>query len=483
MDPVRLDGLALSCVDIEAIGAGRPVSLTAAGRERAAASHRAGRIASTRRPVYGQTTGVGANRSVSVSVSEAAEGAHVLRLLRSHATSAGELRAPRRVRAMVAIRLQQLAAGGSGIDPAVLDGLAAMLAADALPAVREYGSVGTGDLPALATTALALAGESPTARPLPFVVAFGPADGLGFLSSNAATLADAALALVGLRRLADAALDVAAMSFTALRGNHEAVAEAVERATPFVGAITVARRLRRLLSGLAGARIQDPFALRTLPQVFGALMDALDHAQQVVERMVSAPAENPLFLADGTVVHHGAFQSTYLQQALDGVALALARVAASGLSRLSALFEPGLTGLPAFLADGPSGSSGLMSCEYVAASALGQLRALAVPAGLQSVSLSRGAEEDASFSSLAAAQLLAAADPWRVALSAELLAAVRALRMTGGPLPVLIADRLHRCAGLGAPGEDRDLTGELALGQTVLDTWASESSQPDGGND
>ena len=483
MDPVPLDGLALSCADIEAIAAGRPVTLTAAGRERAAVSHRVGRSLAGRLPVYGQTTGVGANRSVTVPVarSGADDGGHVLRLLRSHATSAGELRPPDRVRALLAVRLHQLAAGGSGVDPTVLDGLAAMLAADALPAVREYGSVGTGDLCALATTALALAGESPTSRPLPFVVTFGSADGLGFLSSNAATLADAALAVVRLRKLADAALDVAAMSFTALRGNPQAVAEAVQRATPFPGAVAVARRLRRLLDGLEpGARIQDPFALRTLPQVFGPLVDALDRAEDVVRTMVSAPAENPLFLAPGadgiqaTVVHHGAFQAIYLQQALDAVGGALARVAASGLARLGAMFDPGLTGLPAFLADGPAGSSGLMGCEYVAASALGQLRALALPAGLQSVSLSRGAEEDASFASLAAVQLLAAAGPWQVVLSAELLAATRAVRMSDRRPPPAIADRMRRCAGLGAPGDDRDLTAELQLGQTVLDTWVSD---------
>ena len=85
--------------------------------------------------------------------------AQSLRLLRSHATSSGERRSTRRVRAMLTIRLNQLAADGNGIRPEVLDALAEMIAADALPPVREGGSVGTADLAALATTALVLAGE------------------------------------------------------------------------------------------------------------------------------------------------------------------------------------------------------------------------------------------------------------------------------------------------------------------------------------
>ncbi len=128
-----------------------------------------------------------------------------LQLLRSHATSSGELRSGQRVRAMLVIRLNQLAADGNGISPAVLDALEAMLAADALPPVREGGSVGTADLAALATTALVLCGEVPSTPPVPATTEFGPGDALTFMSSNAAVLADAALAVADLDRLARSA--------------------------------------------------------------------------------------------------------------------------------------------------------------------------------------------------------------------------------------------------------------------------------------
>src|SRR5919199_39944 len=142
------------------------------------------------RPVYGRSTGVGGNRHVVVADPQA----HAAALLRSHATSLGPLRSAERVRGMLAVRLNQLAAGGSGVRPEVLTGLSTMLALDALPPVRELGSVGTGDLPALAVTALALSGEAPTTAPLSVRLTFGAGDALPFMSSNAAAIADAMLA-------------------------------------------------------------------------------------------------------------------------------------------------------------------------------------------------------------------------------------------------------------------------------------------------
>ena len=157
---VRIDGARLQIEDIAAVAARSvEVQLADAGLEQAARSQAYADAAALRRPLYGRTTGVGANRTVAIAGDP---GAHALRLLRSHATSSGAARSAPRVRAMLTIRLNQLAAGGSGVDPAILDALQRMIAADALPQVRALGSIGTGDLSALATTALALMGEQLT---------------------------------------------------------------------------------------------------------------------------------------------------------------------------------------------------------------------------------------------------------------------------------------------------------------------------------
>lgn len=122
----------------------------------------ADRLAATGR-WYGRGTGVGAHRSVAVDPAE--ETAHGLRLLRSHAGGAGPLLPARTVRAMLAIRANQLLAGGSGIHPSFVTALTDALRLRVHPAVNEYGGVGTGDLTALAQTGLTLLGERPWLTP------------------------------------------------------------------------------------------------------------------------------------------------------------------------------------------------------------------------------------------------------------------------------------------------------------------------------
>ena len=468
---IRIDGTRLSAAEIVAAARREDtVELTDQARERVGASAALAERIAAERPLYGRSTGVGANRNVAVSDA----GAHARALLRSHATSAGPLRSPVRVRAMLVVRLNQLAAGGSGASPAVLEGLATMLAVDALPYVREHGSVGTSDLPALATTALALMGEAPTTSPLPSRVELGAADALPLMSSNAAAIGDAALAGADLMELARANVVVAALTFAGVDGNREAFAEVVEQVTPFAGARQVCRWMRALTDEAAKpARIQDPFGLRTLPQVHGVALDALRRVDDVVSRLANAPSENPVFLvgADGSdqIAHHGGFHASYLSAALDAAVVAVAESATLSLARIAILIDPNATGLAPFLGEGTPGSSGVMVLEYVGASALGDVRAAATPSGLQTVVLSRGLEEVASFASLSARQAAAAAEPVRLLLACELVAAVRAVRAKKVlPFNETLARALAECADLPAGFEDRDLTGDVELASQLL---------------
>jgi histidine ammonia-lyase len=488
--PIRLDGASLTTAQITgAAYRQRPVELSVSGRDRAADSQQFAESTARSRPLYGRSTGVGANRTVRIAGDAAA---HVLALLRSHATSAGEARSVERVRAMLVVRLNQLAAGGSGVAPAVLDGLLGMITADALPDVRELGSIGTGDLSALATTALALMGEGPTTASLPSLTSFGPSDGLAFISSNAGTLGDAALAVSSLQESARAALAIAALTFHAVDGNAEAYSAGVLLATPFPGAAVVCEVLREFVGAdpqglrldehgrqLVPSRIQDPFGLRALPQVHGPVLDQLADAMAVIDKLVNAPTENPLVLSavghqgGGFVAHHAGFHFAYLQMALDSLGLAVAQSAPLVMARLATLLEPTFTALPPFLGDGTAGASGVMVCEYVAASALGAIRANAVPAGLQTVTLSRGVEEDASFASLSAAQNLQVARRYRQLVACELVVAVRANRMQQRAPAGRIGDVLTVCSVL--PGEigDRNLTVDLAAAVDLVPALAA----------
>jgi histidine ammonia-lyase len=195
--------------------------------------------------------------------------------------------------------------------------------------------------------------------------------------------------------------------------------------------------------------------------------------------MVNAASENPVLLGDtptdAGLAHHGGFHAAHLQLALDGATLAVAQTGQLVLGRLAALIDPAFTGLAPFLADGTPSASGVMLLEYVGASALGQLRAAATPAGVQSVTLSRGVEEDASFASLAARQALTAAQNYRTLIACELVAAVRAVRMQDrAPANPRIAAVLARCADLPTATADRDLTSDLELAESLLAELAAQ---------
>ena len=243
-------------------------------------------------------------------------------------------------------------------------------------------------------------------------------------------------------------------------------------ATPFPGAGWVCRTMRSLVdTDAAPARIQDPFGLRTLPQVHGALVDRLGFAEQVVLSMSNAPSENPIVSATLGVAHHGAFHATYLVQSLDALVLAMAQSAQLSLARLTMLAEPAYTGQHPFLGDGTPAASGVMILEYSAASALAELRALATPAGTQAVNLSRGVEEDASFATLAAQQALDAVSRFRAVVAAELVASLRCLRMQGVRPPALrdALDYLDGHDGGVSEMHDRDLTSDLLLAEELID--------------
>lgn len=316
---VVLDGVGLGIDDVVRLadGTARPVPGTDAMKRAEEVWDAARRIAATGR-VYGRSTGVGANRNENVPTEAAAD--HGLRLLRSHAGAIGAELPARQVRAMLAVRANQLLAGGAGLRPAVVTALCEALENGAYPVVNEFGSVGTGDIAALAQMGLALAGEhewiSPTTATAtaqtpdgsaargrsvagaPEAQALDNNDALALISSNALTLGQAALALHELRGLIAATQVVAALSLLAVDGSHEAYAAPVHAARPHRGSVEVARRMRELIGSADRptpplGRIQDPYGFRCLPQIHGPAHDAADALEGVLAIEINAAAENP----------------------------------------------------------------------------------------------------------------------------------------------------------------------------------------------
>ncbi|MFF7074648.1 aromatic amino acid ammonia-lyase [Streptomyces pseudovenezuelae] len=477
---VVLDGIGLGVADVVRLadGSARPVPGTDAMKRVTQSWDAARQIAATGR-VYGRSTGVGANRNEDVPTEAAAE--HGLRLLRSHAGAIGEELPARQVRAMLAVRANQLLAGGAGLRPTVVTALCEALESGAYPVVNEFGSVGTGDIAALAQVGLALAGEHPWREAgAPEPQSLDNNDALAFISSNALTLGQAALALHELRGLVEATQVVGALSLLAVDGSHEAYAAPVHAARPHRGSAEVARRMRRLIGAEDRptpplGRIQDPYGFRCLPQIHGPAQDAADALEEVIAIEINAAAENPLISPeDMAAYHHGGFYQAQLALALDHFRLALTQVARLSTSRLSTLNEPVFTRLRPFLADQEPASSGVMILEYAAGAALGDLRAFSAPASLGHAVLSRGVEEQASFASLAARQTLRVCGAYRLVVGCELVAAVRALRQRDlRPDPDLPVGRALELAEavLAQDTADRPLTDDVTAAAALLDRF------------
>jgi histidine ammonia-lyase len=487
---IELDGRTLTPAAVVAIVRGHAEARVAdAARERNAAAERLVRALLARGELmYGVTTGVGALGSSPSALED--PGDFQWRLLRSHAGGGGAPLPAEVVRAAMVVRANQIGAGGAGIGDSVLDGVIAMLAAGVTPFVRELGSLGTGDLTVLAEIGLVLGGEGecwaggdivPAADALAAhgiaPVRYGPRDGIAFMSSNAATIGQAALVFHDASRLLDSALAVAALSYDAAGADVAVLDPRVHAARPHPGQVEVARRLRVLLGECeprargAGRAIHDAFVFRCVPQVEGALLDALERLAAVLHVELNVAGENALLLpGDDIALPNGNFHAGILTLALDSLRGAMAQSASLVAGRVSALLDPEVTGLTPQLAEDPGPDSGAMVLEYTAHAAAAEVRSLAATAASQTTSVQSGIESHASFAGHSARRTSDALSRMAVAVSAELVLAVRALRLRGRPPRAAGVRSLYDTAAarLDPAMSDRPLSGDLEAARRLL---------------
>lgn len=418
---------------------------------------------------YGRTTGVGANRNVQA---DDGDGAHGLRLVRSHTAGGGVDLGDDIARATMLVRSHQLSHPGSGIPYEVFDALVRATADGRAPLVRGFGGVGTGDITVLGELALCLLGERPwrDGARVRYLDDIGANAALALMSSSAPTLAIAALAAHEMRTLVDASAVAACLGALAIRANPQQWSPIAAATRPSAASSAVATRMSRLLddSTWTAARTQDPFGWRSMPFILGPAQHAGEALVAEIDRAIDAGAENPRFV-DGGVWHHGAFHHTSVALALDTYRLALTQWLTTSVSRMVKLNDPAYTGQERFLASGPAGSSGSMVLEYTAASALEDVRHRSHPVTLDTTSISVGTEDHGSFAWRGAIALRESIDAVRTLLACELVTAVRAVRgatdVTLGPSALAV---LEVCADLPPPGGDRALVDELALATQVL---------------
>ena len=297
------------------------------------------------------------------------------------------------------------------------------------------------------------------------------------MSSNAVSIGQAALVFHDASRLLDSALGVAALSYDATDADLGVLDPRVHAARPHRGQVEVARRLRELLGAREprerrpGRAVHDAFVFRCVPQVEGTLLEALERLLGVLEVELNVAGENALMLpGDGVALPNGNFHAGVLTLALDSLRGAMAQSASLIAARVSALLDPEVTGLAPQLAQDPGPDSGAMILEYTAHAAAAEVRSLAATAASQTTTVQSGIESHANFAGHSARRTSDALSRMSVAISAELVLAVRALRLRGRPPAGAGVRRLYDAAAarLDADMADRPLSGDLEAARQVL---------------
>jgi histidine ammonia-lyase len=412
--------------------------------------------------LYGVNTGFGKLSNQRIEPQEVL--ALQENLLRSHAVGMGPLLSIGVSRLALALRIQALAKGYSGVTLELIDTLIEMYNRGVVPAIPEQGSVGaSGDLAPLAHLALVVMGEGhafvtkpgtegephstarPRSRPLSGRAAlrrvrlkpYRPQakEGISLINGTQISSALLAEALIRARHLATIADIAGAMTVEATKSSHRPFDARIQQIRPHPGQIACAANLRRLLadseimpSHANCDKVQDAYSLRCMPQVHGSLRGALAHAIQVVECEMNSATDNPLVFADsGEVLSGGNFHAQPIALAADLVTAAVTDLGSISERRVENLVNPDLSGLPSFLTPHPGLNSGMMLVQVLAAALVSENKAASFPASVDSIPTSANREDHVSMSTAAARKTRSVVTNATRILACELLCASQGL--------------------------------------------------------
>ena len=352
---------------------------------------------------------------------------------------------------MMLLRANVLALGFSGIRLEIIDTLCELLNRRVSPVIPEKGSVGaSGDLAPLAHLALSLIGEGEAffksermesrealRRAGLKPVELQAKEGLALLNGTQAMHAVGGLALLRAKRLIRVVDVAGATSLEALKGTPAAFDPRLQDARPHPGQREVAKHLMSILEGSDirrshlkdDPRIQDAYSLRCMPQVHGAIRDALSHCENVLLIESGSATDNPLvFSESGDVISGGNFHGAPLALTFDYAAIALTDLMSISERRIERLVNPDMNeGLPAFLARRPGMESGFMIAHVAAAALLNEAKVLAHPSSVDSVPTSGGKEDHVAMGMTGALKLRTIVDLAENLTAIELLAGAEAL--------------------------------------------------------
>ncbi|WP_135821574.1 histidine ammonia-lyase [Halostella litorea] len=487
MSEVVLDGESLTPEDVAAVARdGATVRVADDAREAVRESReRVADVLDSGETVYGINTGFGELVDERIPPEDVEQ--LQTNLVRSHAAGAGRDLERAEVRAMLLTRVNALVKGYSGIREVVIDHLVTMLNEGVHPVVKSRGSLGaSGDLAPLAHMALTLigegearvegddgaverlAGDAALARAGLEPLTLRAKEGLALINGTQLTVGLAALAVVDAERAVRAADAAGALTTEVTLGTTAACDEAIQAVRPHRGQRVSARNVKRLTegSGIVEShrncdRVQDAYSIRCLPQVHGAVRDAVSHLRSAVETELNSATDNPLVFppeavddrASGTdraaVLSGGNFHGEPLALRLDYLTSAVTELAAICERRVDRLLNPNLQEphLPAFLAPESGLQSGYMIAQYTAAALVNECRSIGRPS-TGNTPVSGGQEDHVSMSGQSALDARRAVENATTVVAVELLCAAQAAEF--------VTPEAVRAATPGSDGPDPD---------------------------
>ena len=397
--------------------------------------------------IYGVTTGFG---MLSDQVIDQSQIEDLQRnLIRSHSVGVGPSFDEVTTRAIMLLRANVIAMGYSGVRMEVLKRLVDMVNKEVHPLVPEQGSVGaSGDLAPLAHLASVLVGEGEAIfhgkvmsgkkamekAQIPLLT-LKAKEGLALVNGTQVMTAVGLLALLRAERLCKIADIVGACTLDALKGTLSAFDPDIQRVRPFPGPLAVSRNFWKLgqKSEIAEShkfcsKIQDAYSLRCIPQVHGAVRDALAYVRRTLEIEVNSATDNPLIFAEKKkILNCGNFHGEPVAFALDLLGIAISELGGISERRIEKLINPALSGLPAFLTSEGGLHSGLMMVQVSAASLASENKILAHPASVDSIPTSADKEDHVSMGTIAARKARDIVNHVEQILAMELLCATQGL--------------------------------------------------------
>ncbi len=395
-------------------------------------------------PIYGITTGFGSLCNVSVGADELSQ--LQKNLVMSHACSLGEEVPQEIVKLMLAFKVKSLSYGYSGVRLETVQRLVDYFNNGVYPVVYQLGSLGaSGDLAPLANMCLPLLGLGEVNYKgkkylsaeinakfgwEPLVLA--SKEGLALLNGTQFMLSFAMYNLYKGKKLMALADKIATLSLEAYDGRIEPFTPGVHAVRPHSGQMETAHNVLEYLEGSEIIRqpkqhVQDPYSFRCVPQVHGAVKDAVRNIENIFTTEFNSATDNPTVLPDeDAVISAGNFHGEPLALNLDFLAIALSEIGSISERRTYQLIS-GKRGLPSFLVAKPGLNSGFMIPQYAAAGIVSQNKQLATPACVDTIDSSQGQEDHVSMGANAATKCYRVVNNVERILAIELMNAAQAL--------------------------------------------------------